>query len=184
MIYQRYRVNRNWIALQILEMAQSSTFMKHWKFPLSRTWNTKRWPPNYDVMIWWRSPRHAPHIWGRRRRCVFDLPYACMCKYPRGSKLSSSNVIRRGEVRWSHNVQFCLKSEVSLKHRGRSRSPVSCARNAADDELSYGHMGGMRLRTNFAAESRVVTWSCGDRSVSKETYCVAYNLTVVWRITF
>ena len=49
---------------------------------------------------------------------------------------------------------------------------------------SYGHMGCMRLRTNFAAESRVVTWSCGDRSVSKETYCVAYNLTGVWRITF
>ena len=45
--------------------------------------------------------------------------------------------------------------------------------------LSYGHMGGMRLRTNFAAESRAVTWSCGDRSVSKETYCVAYNLTGV-----
>ena len=45
--------------------------------------------------------------------------------------------------------------------------------------LSYGHMGGMRLRTNFAAERRVVTWSCGDRSVSKETYCVAYNLTGV-----
>ena len=50
--------------------------------------------------------------------------------------------------------------------------------------LSYGHMGGMRLRTNVAAESRVVTWSCGDRSVSKETYCVAYNLTGVWRIPF
>ena len=65
---------------------------------------------------------------------VFDLSYACMCKYPRGSKLSSSNVIRRGEFRWSHNVQFCLKSEVSLEHRGRSRSPVSCTRNAADDE--------------------------------------------------
>ena len=115
-----------------------SRFMKHWKFPLSRTWNTKRWPPNYDVMIWWCSPRHAPHIWGRRRRCVFDLPYACMCKYPRGSKLSSWNVIWRGEVRWSHNVQFCLKSEVSLEHRGRSRSPVSCAQNPADDEdLDY-----------------------------------------------
>ena len=102
------------------------------KCPLSRTWNTKRWPPNYDVMIWWRSPRLAPQCWGRRRRCVFDLPYACMCKYPRGSKLSSSNVIRRGEVRWSHSVQFCLK--VLLEHRGRSRSPASCARNAADDE--------------------------------------------------
>ena len=40
--------------------------------------------------------------------------------------------------------------------------------------LSY-HMGGMRLRTDFAAESRVVTWSYGDRTVSKETYCVAYD---------
>ena len=50
--------------------------------------------------------------------------------------------------------------------------------------ISYGHMGGMRLRTNFAAESNAVTWSCGDRSVSKETYCVAYNLTGVWRIMF
>ena len=66
--------------------------------------------------------------------CVFELPYACMCKYPHVSKLSSSNVIPRGEVRWPHNVQFCLKSEISLEHRGRSRSPVSCARNAVDDE--------------------------------------------------
>ena len=33
--------------------------------------------------------------------------------------------MHRGEVRWSHNVQFCLKSEVSLEQRGRSRSPVS-----------------------------------------------------------
>ena len=66
--------------------------------------------------------------------------HALMCKYPRGSKLSSSNVIRRGEVRWSHNVQFCLKSKVSLEHRGRSRSLVS-ARNAADDEdLQLGYV--------------------------------------------
>ena len=119
---------------------------KFWKWHnLQRSWNiehvfianmkNKKWPPNYDVMIWWRRlPRHAPHIWGRRRRCVFDLTYACMCKYPRGSKISSSNVIRRGEVRWSHNVQFCLKSKVSLGHRGRSPSQVSCARNAADDK--------------------------------------------------
>ena len=124
-------------------MTQSSTFIRHWTFPLSRTWNTKRWPPNYDVMIWWCRPSHAPHIWGRWRRCVFDLPHtmhALMCKYPCGSKLSSSNVIRRGEVRWSHNVQFCLKSKVSLEHRGRSRSPVS-ARNAADDEdLQLGYV--------------------------------------------
>ena len=51
-------------------------------------------------------------------------------------------------------------------------------------QICDGHMGGMRLRTNFAAESRVVTWSCGDRIVSRETYCVAYNLKGVCRITF
>ena len=92
-------------------------------------------------VIWDRHTGHAPHIWTRQRQCVFDLPYACMCKHPRGSKLSCSNVIRRGEVRWSHNVQFCLKSEVSLEHRGRSRSPVSCARKAADDkDLQLGYV--------------------------------------------
>ena len=38
------------------------------------------------------------------------------------------------------DVQFCLKSEISLEHRGRSRSPVSCARKAADDEdLKLGY---------------------------------------------
>ena len=42
--------------------------------------------------------------------------------------------------------------------------------------LSYGHMGGMRLWTNFATESRVVTWISGDHTVSKDTYCVANNL--------
>ena len=42
----------------------------------------------------------------------------------------------------------------------------------------------MRLLTNFTVESRVVTWCCSDRTVSKETYCVAYNLTGVWWITF
>ena len=129
------------LPLQILEMTQVYFFNVHGTLNILRTWNTKRWPPNYDVMIWWRSPRHAPHIWTRQRQCVFDLPYACMCKHPRGSKLSSSNVIRRGEVRWSHNVQFCLKFEVSLEHRGRSRSPVSCARKAADDEdLRLGYV--------------------------------------------
>ena len=138
-IFWHYRVNHNLIA--ITNFGNDTIFNVHGTLNISRTWNTKRWPPNYDVMIWWRSPRHAPHIWTRQRQCVFDLPYACMCKHPRGSKLSSSNVIRRGEVRWSHNVQFCLKSEVSLEHRGRSRSPVSCARKAADDEdLQLGYV--------------------------------------------
>ena len=39
---------------------------------------SKGGPPNYDVMIWWRSPRHAPHSWGRWRRFVFELPCACI----------------------------------------------------------------------------------------------------------
>ena len=84
---------------------------KFWKWHnLQRSWNIenhlyseheiqKRWPQNYDVMIWWRSPRHAPHIWGRRRRCVFDLPYACMCKYTRGSKLKRDTKGRSPMVR-------------------------------------------------------------------------------------
>ena len=50
--------------------------------------------------------------------------------------------------------------------------------------LSCGHMGGMRLRKIFDAESGAVTWRCGDCTVSKETYCVANNLTGVWRIAF
>ena len=50
--------------------------------------------------------------------------------------------------------------------------------------LSYSHMGGIRLGTNFAIESKVVPWRCGDRNGSKETYSEAYNLTGVWRITF
>ena len=128
------------LPLQILEMTQSSTFMEHWTF---REHEIQKGGP--QIMTSWYDDvvpaRHAPHIWTRQRQCVFDLPYACMCKHPRGSKLSSSNVIRRGEVRWSHNVQFCPKSEVSLEHRGRSRSPVSCARKAADDEdLQLGYV--------------------------------------------
>ena len=41
-----------------------------------------------------------------------------------------------------------------------------------------------RLWTNFAAESRVVTRSSGDRTVSMDMYCVAYNQSGVWPITF
>ena len=47
-------------------------------------------------------------------------------------------------------------------------------KTSQDGDLSYGHMGGMRPRT----------WSSGDRAVSNDTYCVAYNLSGVWRITF
>ena len=94
---------------------------------------------------------------------MFDLTYACMCKYPRGSKLNSSNVIRRGEVRWLHNVQFCLKSKVSLGHRGRSRSPVSCARNAANDEdLQLGY-----VVRSAAIEFRLANQSLSALRVSK-----------------
>ena len=128
------------LPLQILEMTQSSTFMEHWTF---REHEIQKGGP--QIMTSWYDdvvPGMLPIFGhGSDNARVFDLPYACMCKHPRGSKLSSSNVIRRGEVRWSHNVQFCLKSEVSLEHRGRSRSPVSCARKAADDEdLQLGYV--------------------------------------------
>ena len=71
------------------------------------------------------GPVNSPHK-GPVTRKMFPFDDVIM------SKLSSSNVIRRGEVRLSHTVQVCLKSEVSFEHRGRSRSLVSCARNAAD----------------------------------------------------
>ena len=45
--------------------------------------------------------------------------------------------------------------------------------------LSYGHMGGMWLQTNFAPGSRMVNWGCSDRIVSKEMYCVACHISGV-----
>ena len=129
------------------------------QFDLILGWTTWKWLWaiwNYNEML--KQPICERIVHGWRFHARYDdvvpgmLPIfghgsdnACstchLCKHPRGSKLSSSNVIRRGEVRWSHNVQFCLKSEVSLEHRGRSRSPVSCARKAADDEdLQLGYV--------------------------------------------
>ena len=127
------------LPLQILEMTQSSTFMEHWTF---REHEIQKGDPQimtswYDDVSQACSPYFdtAATMRVRLAICMHVVPSSC------GSKLSSSNVIRRGEVRWSHNVQFCLKSEVSLEHRGRSRSPVSCARKAADDEdLQLGYV--------------------------------------------
>ena len=127
------------LPLQILEMTQSSTFMEHWTF---REHEIQKGGPqimtsSYDDVV----PGMLPIFGHGGDDACSTCHMPCMCKHPRGSKLSSSNVIRRGEVRWSHNVQFCLKSEVSLEHRGRSRSLVSCARNAADDEdLQLGYV--------------------------------------------
>ena len=118
---------------------------KFWKWhSLQRSWNIENFlyreheiqKGGPQIMTSWYDdviPGMLP-IFGDGGDDACSTCHICMHVYPRGSKLSSSNVIRRGEVRWSHNVQFCLKSEVSLEHRGRSRSPVSCARNAANDE--------------------------------------------------
>ena len=93
-------------------------------------------------------------------------------RYRSRSKVMVRNTLSHGSdhlcLIWSESLQNCRRNRADTMRAG----------------LSYGHMGGMRLRTNFAAESRVVTWSCGDRSVSKETCCVAYNLPGVWWITF
>ena len=103
-------------------MTQTLTFMENWTFPVSRTWNTKRWPPSYDVMIWWRSPRHAPHSWGRRRRCVFDLPYACIGEKSDGRTLFS--FVLNPKVRWSLG-----NSRAHRLHAGGTRSQRGrCAR--------------------------------------------------------
>ena len=55
------------------KLTQFSTFTEPGISPLYRTLNTKRWPQNYDVIVWWRSPKHAPHhpTVPRRRRCAF-----------------------------------------------------------------------------------------------------------------
>ena len=45
--------------------------------------------------------------------------------------------------------------------------------------LSHSHMSSMWLWINFVAENMVVTWCCGNRTVSKETYWVANNLMFV-----
>ena len=41
-------------------------------------------------------------------------------------------------------------------------------------------MGGMRLRIDYGTECNMVTCCCSDHTVSKERYCVAYNLTGVF----
>ena len=39
-------------------------------------------------------------------------------------------------------------------------------------------------QTDWAIDDQAKDVSCGKRTVSRETYCVAYNLTGIWRITF
>ena len=88
---------------------------------------------------------------------------------------------------WTKFVGKSLRGDnfILMKKIRSSRKNTTCFfKIQLFPDLSYGHMGGMQLRTNFAAESRVVTLSCGDCTISKETNCVAYNLTRVWRITF
>ena len=120
------------------------------------------------------------HLWIHDYRCdiyailiLFSDLFVCLTKSFRWSPVVLAMFLYFDY----YNGNPLLVSSDGMRHSFRVQSKSNCC-------LSYGHMGGMRLRTNFAAESRVVTWSCGDRSVSKETYCVAYNLPGVWRITF
>ena len=69
---------------------------------------------------------------------------------------------------FSYSLKAAMKMNTSPQH-------FQWILHGTVPDSSYGHMGGMLLRTTFAAEGRVVTWLCGDRTVSKETYCVAYN---------
>ena len=126
-----------WIA--ITNFGNDTIFNVHGTLNISRTWNTKMWPPNYDVMIWWRSPRHAPHIWTRQRRCVFDLPYMHACVNTRVVPCSAAQTWYEEEKSDGHTMSsFVLNPKF---RRGRSRSPVSCARKAADyEDLQLGYV--------------------------------------------
>ena len=42
----------------------------------------------------------------------------------------------------------------------------------------------MHSQTDWAIDDQAKDVSCGKRTVSRETYCVAYNLTGIWRIKF
>ena len=118
---------------------------------------------------------------------------ASLCVDVRFPCLFVSGVLVHSRRRWSaYAIVMCMVHHgINTLHVATVYVPSGTFASDFNEQfseligvLSYGHMGGMRLRTNFATESRVVTWSCGDRSVSKETYCVAYNLPGVWRITF
>ena len=120
-------------------MTQSSTFMEHWTF---REHEIQKGGP--QIMTSWYDDAVPGMLLifghGSDNACSTCHMHAFV-----NTRVVPSSAAQTwyegGEVRWSHNVQFCLKSEVSLEHRGRSRSPVSCARKAADDEdLQLGYV--------------------------------------------
>ena len=128
------------LPLQILEMTQSSTFMEYWTF---REHETQKGGPQimtswYDDVIPGMRPIFGH---GRDDACSTCHICACMCKHSR-TWFQAQQLKGEGEKSDGHTMtSFFLKSEVSLEHRGRSRSPVSCAQKAADDEdLQLGYV--------------------------------------------
>ena len=145
----------------LLKRNRAESLGCHGRHPLPRV--CLREPGSRDVINWqWRYVIHAQMICYRNNRYLHYAPSVSLWK----------TVQHRQDYlsRWltKFRTQYNTKTDPQTDDNG----------------AYYDVYARMRLRTNFAAESRVVTWSCGDRSVSKETYCVAYNLTGVWRITF
>ena len=111
---------------------QSSTFMEHF---LNREHEIQKGGP--QIMTSWYNDvvqGMLPIVGdGGYDACSTCHMYACV-NY-RVVPSSAAQKWCEWEKSDGHTVfSFVLKSEVSLEHRGRSRSPVSCARNAADDE--------------------------------------------------
>ena len=91
----------------------------------------KLWPN--DMMI---VPGKLPIVgYGGNNVCSTCHVHACVGLNTHMVPSSAAQTWYEGEKSDGHTMlQFCLKSEISLEHRRLSRSPVSCARNAADDE--------------------------------------------------
>ena len=133
----------NFTVLTVIEL-----HYKFWKWHnLQRSWNIENFlyceheiqKGGPQIMTSWYDdvvPGMLPHIWGRRRRCVFDLPYMHACVNTRVVPSSAAQMWYEGEKSDGHTVfSFVLNPKFRWSiARGRSRSPVSCARNAADDE--------------------------------------------------
>ena len=88
---------------------------------------------------------------------------------------------RRSKITWKPRVADLCEGNSPVTGDSPHKEPVTRKMLLVDDVIMMCHESNlwvidMRLRTNFATQNRVVTWRSGDRTVSKETYCVAYNL--------
>ena len=125
------------LPLQILEMTQSSTFMEQWTF---REHEIQKGGP--QIMTSWYDdvvPGMLP-IFGHGSDNACSTCHMHACVNTRVVPSSAAQTWYEGEKSDGHTMSsFVLNPK--FHDRGRSRSPVSCARKAADDEdLRLGYV--------------------------------------------